>query len=235
MPRFQRGAFRAATWTSSSSRPDAPPARFRPMVARGLQPRAAVSCPPSSEEPPAAGTARSDGGSDDSVLGSPSRRALFGEGVLAAASDAALPFLPVYLVALGATNTQVGLLAAATALAGLVALFPAAWLARRARSRKRVVLFGGWGFARLALIPIAAIPFFGHTEIAVALLIALGGLRTLAGSLSHPSGMAFLADVVPHRITGVLLAPGPGGLRYRLRLYRLKARYRLRAALGRET
>lgn len=126
--------------------------------------------------------------------------------MLAAASDAAIPFLPVYLVALGATATQVGLLSAATALAGLLALFPAAWIARRVRSRKRVVLLGGWSAARLALIPIALIPFVGSVEFAVAALIVLGGLRVLAGSLAHPSWMALFADVVPERLTGVFNA-----------------------------
>ena len=145
-------------------------------------------------------------GSEDRVLGSRSRQALFAEGMLASASDAALPFLPVYLVALGASTAQVGLLSAATALAGLVALFPAAWIARRTRSRKLVVLLGGWGFARLALIPIAALPFLGHTNLAVGALIVLGGLRVLAGSLSHPSWMALFADVVPERLTGVFNA-----------------------------
>ncbi|MGE3961640.1 MAG: MFS transporter [Dehalococcoidia bacterium] len=145
-------------------------------------------------------------GDDERVLGSPSRRALFAEGVLAAASDAALPFLPIYLVALGASTSQVGLLAAATALAGLLALLPAAWLARRARSRKAVVLLGSWGFARLALLPIAALPFIGRADVAVGALIALGGVRVLATSLSHPSWMALFADVVPTRLTGVFNA-----------------------------
>lgn len=193
MLRFRRGgAYRAPEWTSSSSSP--------PRAVRTNPTAPARPAPGPSQ--PFTNTDRAD----ERVLGSRSRRALFSEGILASASDAAIPFLPVYLVALGASATQVGLLAAATAFAGLIALFPAAWIARRARSRKRVVLFGGWGLARFALIPIALVPFLGHAELAIAALIALGGLRVLAGSLAHPSWMALFADVIPQRMTGVFNA-----------------------------
>lgn len=214
MWRFQRGEYRDPSWSSSSSGPfrthepavskseSATTPRLRPIRVSRTAGDTPAATPPAPRRQP--WTPRTD--AEDRVLGSSSRRALFGEGILSAASDAALPFLPVYLVALGATTAQVGLLSAATALAGLLALFPAAWIARRARSRKRVVLLGGWGFARLALIPIALIPFLGHAQAAIAAVIVLGGVRALAGALSHPSWMSLFADVVPPRLTGVFNA-----------------------------
>ncbi len=130
---------------------------------------------------------------------------LFAEGLLSSGADAALPFLPVYLVVLGATSAQVGLLSAATALAGLVALFPAAWVARRAPSRVRVLLAGGWSM-RLAVLLIALAPFVLGTQAAIFALIGLGGLRVLASSLAHPSWMSLFADVVPSRLAGTFNA-----------------------------
>ena len=57
--------------------------------------------------------------SDHHVLGSASRRALFAEGVLSAASESGVAFIPLYLVLLGATDREVGLLAVATGSAAL--------------------------------------------------------------------------------------------------------------------
>ncbi len=130
---------------------------------------------------------------------------MFAEGLLSAGSDAALPFLPVYLVVLGASTAQIGLLSAATALAGLVALFPAAWIARRSSSRVRVLLAGGWSM-RLVVLLIALAPFVFPTSGAIMALIALGGFRVLASSLAHPSYMALFAEVIPQRLSGAFNA-----------------------------
>ncbi len=271
MLRFRRGgAYRAPEWTSSADRP---------------APRA-----------PSAG-------GDDRGLGSRSRRSLLADGTLASASDAALPFLPVCLVALGASAVQVGLLSGATALAGLLALVPAAWLARRTRSRKLVVLLGRWGFARLAVagqlaksalvlrfrsrqLFVLAIAGIAAAPVAwvlitepwqAALPVLIGGT---AWAICHLAVFKLLIEYAPREdlpeyaaarqraVLGVglvgalvgsvlvaswgivplflfaaagrllaipiLVAPIPPGLRHTLTLYRLRARYRLKTALGLE-
>ncbi len=147
-----------------------------------------------------------NGDNEPRVLGTRSRRALFAEGLLSSGSDVAVPFLPVYLVVLGATSAQVGLLAAAAGLAGFVALLPGAWIARRAPSRKWVVVLGGSGGGRLVLLALAAVPAVLAGHAAVAVVILLGGLRVLIQTLSHPAWMAVFADVVPRRLTGVYQA-----------------------------
>ena len=143
--------------------------------------------------------------SDHRLLGTRSRRALFVEGIFASGADAAMPFLPVYLVVLGASSAQVGLLSAATALAGLVALFPAAWVARRTPSRVRVLMAGGWSM-RVTVLLIALAPMLLGVHAAVVALIALGGLRVLVASLAHPTWMSLFADTVPSRLAGAFNA-----------------------------
>jgi len=123
------------------------------------------------------------------------RRALLAEGVLSSGADASLQFLPMCLVALGATSVQVGALATATGLAGTIALGPAAWLARRAGARRGVVL-AATGAGRLLLLAMAGAAIAGQAG-AVGLVIALGGLRALAAALAQPSWMAMFAAVVP--------------------------------------
>ena len=123
------------------------------------------------------------------------RRALLAEGVLASGADASLQFLPMYLVALGATSVQVGALSTATGLAGAIALGPAAWLARRAGARRRVVL-AATGLGRLLLLAMAGAAVAGQGSV-VSMVIALGGLRALSMALAQPSWMATFAAAVP--------------------------------------
>jgi len=123
------------------------------------------------------------------------RRALLAEGVLASGADASLQFLPMCLVALGATSVEVGALATATGLAGAIALGPAAWLARRAGVRRRVVI-AATGVGRLLLLAMAVAAIAGQGG-AVVLVIVLGGLRALSAGLAQPSWIATFAAVVP--------------------------------------
>ncbi len=123
------------------------------------------------------------------------RRALLAEGVLASGADASLQFLPMCLVALGATSVQVGALATVTGFAGALALGPAAWLARRAGARRRVVL-AATGGGRLLLLAMAGAALAGRGG-AIGLVIAFGGLRALSAALAQPSWTATFAAVVP--------------------------------------
>ena len=129
--------------------------------------------------------------------GARSQHALLLDGMLASASDAVLPFLPLYLVFLGATATEVGMLSIASGLAGLIALFPGAWIAQRTRSLKAVVLLGGGGIARVGLLALAAIPFFFDGQRAVVAILVIAGVRALVSMLAHASWVSIFAAVVP--------------------------------------
>jgi MFS family permease len=129
--------------------------------------------------------------------GARSQHALLADGLLASASDAVLPFLPLYLVFLGATATEVGLLSIAGGLAGLIALFPGAWLSQRARSLKAVVILGSGGVARIGLLALAALPFVFDGQRAVVAILVIAGVRALVMMAGHPAWVSIFAAVVP--------------------------------------
>jgi MFS family permease len=132
------------------------------------------------------------------VLGTRSQKAFFFDGLFSSASDVAvLRFLSVYAIALGASNTEIGVLAIGNGLAGLIALSPGAWLAERMPSRKWVVLLSGGGVGRLAIFFMAMVPLFLVEHTAVLALIVLAGVRSFAGSIGHPSWVSLLSDIIP--------------------------------------
>ncbi|GMU40857.1 MAG: hypothetical protein AMXMBFR23_17230 [Chloroflexota bacterium] len=133
------------------------------------------------------------------VFGTPAQRWFFLDGLTANASDTVVvQFLSIYAIALGATNTEVGMIAIANGLAGAIALYPGARIAERVVSRKRVVLLGAAGVGRLAVLAMALTPLLlREPRHAVYGLIALTFLRWLGGSLSHPSWVSLLADIIP--------------------------------------
>ena len=133
------------------------------------------------------------------IFGTPAQRWFYWDGLTANASDTVVQqFLSIYAIALGASNTQVGLIAIANGLAGALALYPGARIADRVASRKRVVLIGAAGIGRLTVLAMALAPvFLRDPSQAVYALIALTFLRWLAGSTSHPSWVGLLADIIP--------------------------------------
>jgi MFS family permease len=133
------------------------------------------------------------------VWGTRSQRWFFVDGLFASASDVIIvQFLSIYAIALGATNAEVGLLAIANGLAGILALTPGAWIAERTPSRKLVVLLAGGGAGRLAVLGMALTPILmREPHEGVYMLIALTFLRWFAGSSGHPSWVSLLADIIP--------------------------------------
>ncbi len=116
-------------------------------------------------------------------------------------------YLPLFALAYGATNAQVGQLAAVASLLGALALFPGArvipWFGRR----KPIVLLFGGGLARLAFLPLACLPFLVHTPAqAVPALIGLNGLISFANSLCAPAWTSLAADIVPDHVRGRFFA-----------------------------
>ncbi len=132
------------------------------------------------------------------VLGTPSLRAFFVDGLFSSASDiVVLQFLSVYALALGASAAEVGAIAIASGLAGALGLPVGVWLADRAPSLKWIVLLGGGGGARVILVLLALLPLVFDSTEAVYPLIALAGLRSFAGQASHPAWTSLLTKFVP--------------------------------------
>jgi MFS family permease len=122
-------------------------------------------------------------------------RALWLDNVLAAISGAFLfTYVPLYALALGATNTQIGTLSSAASLMGMLAPIPGAQLAERWGSRKRVVVTV-WTVARTLTMCLLAIPFFLHGEAAVYAIITLWAIRAGLANLAHPAWVSLSADI----------------------------------------
>ena len=132
------------------------------------------------------------------IFGTRSLRSFFIDGLFSAASDVVpAQFLAIYAIALGASDAEIGILAAAAGLAGVAALAPGARIAERTHSRKWVVLLTGGGAGRICLLLMAIVPWVTEGHTAVAILIALASLRWFAGMLGHPSWVSLTASIVP--------------------------------------
>lgn len=133
------------------------------------------------------------------VWATSAERWFYADGLLSSASEAiVVQFISVYAIALGASDTEVGLLAIANGLAGIMALAPGAVLAERAASRKWVVLAGGGGVGRLAILGMAGVPLLvDDVGTTVAMLVVLTFVKALAGAACHPSWVSLLVEIFP--------------------------------------
>ncbi len=122
----------------------------------------------------------------------------FADGILASSQDAInLTYLTLFVLALGATKGQIGLMTSLASLMAVILLVPGAILAERLPSRKWLVVASGGGVARLALLCLAILPFFVHGPAMVAVAIGLKIVMDGFTNLSNPAWTALTADIVP--------------------------------------
>jgi MFS family permease len=132
-----------------------------------------------------------------------SLRWLWFDGAFALGIDSIVTtYFMLYIVALGATSAQVGLLAALSGLGAAFALLPGALLVERIGHRKEIILAAGGSVSRIAILLAAGLPFLVRGETAVILAIALSVLRDTAGNLSLPAWTSLVADIVPSQQRG---------------------------------
>ncbi len=125
-------------------------------------------------------------------------RWFFFDGMFASAGDAInITYVPLYILALGASSEQIGLMASLSNLTATLLLLPGAMLADRLGKRKAIVLLGGGGISRLMLFLLALTPlvFPGAAVVYVAILfkVILDGFQ----NLSLPPWTSLVGDVVP--------------------------------------
>src|SRR5512136_66972 len=122
----------------------------------------------------------------------------FFDGLYASGSDnIVITYLTLYILALGATSAQVGLMSSFSSLSAALLLLPGAILVERYGHRKGLILFLGGGMARLMILILALLPLFTSGQSIVLLAIFLSVLRDAFGNLAFPAWISLTADIVP--------------------------------------
>lgn len=127
-----------------------------------------------------------------------SLRWLWFDGMFASASDNIIQnFVSLYLLALGGTEVQVGLMSSFSSFFGALMLFFGAFMAERIGRHKEIAVFAGGICGRLALLLLVFVPMFfdGASLVWIAILLAV--VRDGCGNLGYPAWVSVLNDTVP--------------------------------------
>ncbi|MGB8212180.1 MAG: MFS transporter [Anaerolineales bacterium] len=122
----------------------------------------------------------------------------FFDGLFASASDNIyITYVTLYILALGATSAQIGLLSSFSSFGSALLLLPGAFLVERYGRRKEITLAFGGGVARLMFLALALLPIFIGGQAVVWVAIVLSVTHDSFANLAFPAWMSFTADVVP--------------------------------------
>jgi MFS family permease len=120
------------------------------------------------------------------------------DGFFANACDSIiLTYLPLFLLTLGATSGQIGLMNALSSFCAALILLPSAALVEHLGHRKQIALLAGGGAGRTALLLLALVPLVLPDPIAVYAVIALVIARGILGNMGFPAWISLTADIVP--------------------------------------
>lgn len=119
------------------------------------------------------------------------------DGLFASASDnIILNFISLFILSLGATEAQIGLLSSFSSIAGALLLLPGALLAERIGRRKLIALFCGVG-ARAAILMLVFVPILFKGPNLVWIAIAFSVTRDAFNNLGFPAWMSVTNEIVP--------------------------------------
>ena len=122
----------------------------------------------------------------------------FFDGLFASATDnIVITYLVLYILALGASRTQIGLMSSLSSLAVAVVLLPGAVLVERFGHRKQLTVFFGGGIARFMLLILAVLPFILGGQALILAAMALSITRDINANLAFPAWMSVTGEVVP--------------------------------------
>lgn len=125
-------------------------------------------------------------------------RSFFFDGVTASASDSiVLTYLTLYLLALGASSGDIGLMTSLASLSAVLFLIPGAVLVDRTGKRKQIVLISGGTIRRIALLLLAFVPLVFSGRAAIYAVIALKVIMDGMGNLGIPAWISLTAELVP--------------------------------------
>lgn len=125
-------------------------------------------------------------------------RSFFYDGVYSSASDAiVVTYLTLFVMALGATNAQIGLMAALGNIIATLVLIPGAMLSENTTSRKNLVVWSGGGLARLMWLGLAILPFMLKGQAAVIMAIGMKLTADAFANLAYPAWTSLVAEIIP--------------------------------------
>ncbi len=146
-----------------------------------------------------------DGSVSDTTL--MNMRWLLYDGLFAASSLAIInTFYTLYLEALGATNTQIGLMSSMTNLILLLTVLPGAWFSEKIGSQKKAVLITSGGISRFFLLVSVFLPYWFSGQTAVLPVIAARLMVDTFNILGVPPWTALAAGIVPMQHRGKFFA-----------------------------
>lgn len=120
------------------------------------------------------------------------------DGLFASAHDNIyLNYVSLYVLILGATQAQIGLMSSFSNLLAALLLLPGAFLAERFVDKHRVSLFCIGGLTRFSLLLLVFAPFLFKGPSLVWAAIVFSVLRDGFANLGYPAWMAVTNDVVP--------------------------------------
>lgn len=120
------------------------------------------------------------------------------DGLFASAQDNIyLNYVSLYVLILGATQAQIGLMSSFSNLLAALLLLPGAFLAERLVDKHRVSLFCIGGLSRFSLLLLVFVPFFFKGSSLVWAAILFSVLRDGFANLGYPAWMAVTNDIVP--------------------------------------
>lgn len=120
------------------------------------------------------------------------------DGLFAAAADNIVTtYLAVYILALGGTRGQIGLMSSLSSLSAALMLLPAALLVEQIGRRKEIALWVGGTGARLAILLLALIPLALDTPAVIWAAIVLVVVRDTTANFGYPAWASLTGDVIP--------------------------------------
>jgi MFS family permease len=125
-------------------------------------------------------------------------RSFFFDGLFASGTDSiTVTYLTLYVLALGASSADIGLMTALASLNATLLLIPGAILVDRIGNRKKIVLISSGFIGRICLLLLALVPIFYHSTAAIYIAIGLKVLMDGANNFSLPAWVSLAGDVVP--------------------------------------
>ncbi len=111
-------------------------------------------------------------------------------------------FVVLYMLALGASASSVGLRSSINSAAALAAPLLGAWLVERTHKRKFWVVLWPGGVSRSILLLLACLPFVFQGQIAVNVFVLLIAIQAFSDTLSGPAANSLFGDILPRPLRG---------------------------------